>query len=211
MKCRRCNTTTSAAGVCPHCGWCPSGMGPARDESRAPGESGPLNLALAQEPPAIDLVDMEPNSSPAGDLDPSRVEWVSSEHDVKSELLASWLRRAPERIEAGLRIVTPAPECESGSAPSTAGVWFDRPVRDRQGAWVVVALVEDDLEDEWIQKLRLRLDWVWEHWAQAGEAVRAIVLMASDTRPSRAAIAALGDAATFKTWRLAISIEDLEL
>lgn len=211
MKCRRCNTTTSAAGVCPHCGWSPSGTDRARDNSRAPGESGPLNLALVQEPPAIDLVDPEPNSSPARELDPSCGGWVPSEHDVKPELLVSWLSRAPDRIEAGLRIATRAPECESGGARSTAGVWFDRPFRDRLGAWVVVALAGKQLEEEWILELRRRMDWVRDHWARAGESVRAIVLVASDTPPPRAAIAALGDTVTFKTWRLAISIEDVEL
>ena len=210
MKCRRCNTTTNPNGVCPHCGWSASGTNGSRGGQPAPGDSGPVNLALAQVPLAIELVDEEPEPTPNAEAEPFCLNTASLERHLISHGLASGLSQIPERIEAGLRAVTEHWGPAANGARSTEGARIDRLFRDRRGAWVIVAFAGEAHEVDWVQELRSRMDWVRDHRAHAGEPVRAIVLVpAGEPLPDASAIG-LGHALTLKTWQLVVSIEDRE-
>jgi len=171
-----------------------------------------VNLALAQPPEAIDLVDVETDASPSA---PSRR--ADSFHSESLGLgvtlapreLVAWIGEAPERLEAGLRpLHEDTGSWPSRRFPSDAGR-IDLLFHDRDGAFVIVVFAGDG--EEWIQNLLHGMDWVRKYLAQRGESVRAIVLVPRDESPPQYAALAFSDAVIFKTWQLTVSIEDIEI
>jgi len=210
VKCKRCNTTTGASGVCPHCGWSPSGADAFQDRQPEAdqGETGPTNLALTQRPRAIELVDVEVTPTlaapgPGGEA-PGPVS-ANTAGALQPAVLAL-ICGAPERLEAGLRPVREGHLLRWRELRTEVGP-IDLLLRDRDGAWVVVVFSYGDsaLVDEVLQ----RVGWVRKHLARSGEGVRAIVLIPPDEPPPHYAAAALAGTVTFKTWRLEVHVEEV--
>lgn len=125
--------------------------------------------------------------------------------------LRSLLAEQPELLEAGLSVL-----CDDGG--QTVGVGYETDIGqvdllaiDTAGDLVVVTVADRDPGQELIGGILQRVGWVREHLAKGERGVRAIVLtepLADEVRYAAAAVAGTID---FKTYRVALSFDELHI
>jgi hypothetical protein len=114
----------------------------------------------------------------------------------------------PGWIERGLRVY------EDGGRP--AGAAFSTPVgtidllaRDDAGGLVVAIVAEGEPDKDLVLELLERIGYVRTQIAADGQEVRGLLIVERLPDPVRYAIAALGDTVSVKTWRVALSFEEV--
>jgi len=127
------------------------------------------------------------------------------------EELRARIVEKPGLIEPGLSVYR-----DPGSR-TPVGVRFESDVGeidllavDETGALVVVMLAERAAGDP-VGRVLEQLGWVAKHLARGERAVRAIVLLEPPPPALGYAARAVADSVSFKTWRVAVAIEDVEL
>jgi hypothetical protein len=114
----------------------------------------------------------------------------------------------PGWIERGLRVY------EDGGRP--LGAAFATPVgtidllaRDDAGGLVVAMVAEGEPDKEMVLELLERIGYVRTQIADDGQEVRGLLLVERLPEPVRYAIAAVGDTVSVRTWRIALTFEEL--
>lgn len=114
----------------------------------------------------------------------------------------------PELIEPGLRVY------QDGGSP--VGVSFETPVgeidllaQDDAGGLVVVMVAEGEPDKEVVLELLERIGFVRTRVAGSGQEVRGLLLAERLSEPTRYTIAALGGTVAIKSWRVALTFDDI--
>ena len=216
MNCKLCNTRTNVDGVCPHCGWSRGGVPLADDrQSNTAAQAEVEQEALAEEEVAIELVEVASEQRPRPPSPASSGETTSAPRAagelprIEAAELASLLAKEPELLEPGLLVYRDDDGRSVGAGYGTEVGAIDLLARDPAGAIVLVVFAESlpSLIDGVLQ----RIGWAREHLATRGEEVRAIVLAQAIDPKLRYAASGLGNAVSFKSWRLVLRVEDVEL
>ena len=124
--------------------------------------------------------------------------------------LRDMLAAQPGLLEQGLKIYA-----EKGKS---AGVGYSTPVgdidllaRDANGDLVVVMVAASGQASQLTDDLLQRMGWVRKQLCGKGESVRAIVLLEPPVEDLGFAAAALASSVTFKTYRVALRFDDVEV
>jgi hypothetical protein len=109
----------------------------------------------------------------------------------------------PALIEPGLRVYQ-----DGGSVPTAVGE-IDLLAVDDAGGLVVVMVAEGEPGKEVVLELLERIGFVRTQVAENGQEVRGLLLAERLPEPTRYTIAAVGDTVSVKSWRVALSFDDL--
>jgi hypothetical protein len=130
---------------------------------------------------------------------------------LRPEELRARITEKPEMVERGLAVYR-----DPGSGKPT-GVGFateigdvDLLAVDEAGALVVVMVTERAAGDP-VPAVLERVGWVAKHVARPGQAVRAIALLEPPAPALGYSARAVAETVAFKTWRVAVAVEDVEL
>ena len=82
---------------------------------------------------------------------------------------------------------------------------------DDKGALVVVMIADKGKAEELVPEILKRIGWVGKHLAEGKRKVRAIVLVDEAPESLSYAAAAVSGTASFKTYQVSLSFEDLEI
>jgi hypothetical protein len=114
----------------------------------------------------------------------------------------------PAWIEPSLRVYQDGGR-PAGANFATAVGAIDLLAEDDAGGLVVVMVAEGDPDKEIVLELLQRIGFVRTQVATSGQEVRGLLLVERLPDPTRYAIAALGDTLAVKSWRVALTFEDV--
>jgi hypothetical protein len=123
------------------------------------------------------------------------------------------LSEQPEMLEPGLRVFANDEGVAVGAGYATDVGTIDLLATDRRGDLVVVMISEkEETEGEdLVSEVLRRLGWVRKHLGGGKKKVRGIVLCVDVPEDLSYAAAAVIDTVAFKTYRVALTFEDLEV
>ena len=118
----------------------------------------------------------------------------------------------PELLEAGLRLHSIDGHAAGEPFPTDVGD-VDLLALDDAGGLVaiMVATSADAVSKQIVGETLQRVGWLSRHAADEGQEVRAIVLVDALPEEVEYAAAAVGDAIDFKTWRVSVRFDSLDL
>lgn len=134
----------------------------------------------------------------------------SSLFSLQPEELRARIIERPEMIEAGLVVYTGGSDPPLGVEFSTDVGDIDLLAEGRDGALVVVRVVERGAGDP-VGPVLEQLGWVSKHVAADSRPVRAIVLLEPPAAELGYAARAVAEQVAFKTWRVAVAVDDIEV
>ncbi len=127
-----------------------------------------------------------------------------------AEAMRTRLVDDPELVEPGLASYRdPKTGAPAGAEYSTDVGTIDLLAEGSDGALVVVMVTEAGGDP--VGPVLEQLGWISKHLATEGQAVRAIVLLDPPASELGYAARAVADTVAFKTWRVAIAIDDVEV
>ncbi len=216
MHCKLCNTRISAGErTCPNCGADVRGMSgshpaPRRSSGRlppsprAPGE-GDAELELDE----VASRSASPISGPASGATPDP---TSAGLPMGPAGLRSLLANQPELLEPGLRVYRDEAGTPAGVDYATGVGTIDLLATDGRGNLVAVMVSEKGrAEEDLVAEVLQRIGWLRKHLCEARQQVRAIVLVEEPPASLPYAAAAVADTVSFKTFRVALVFEDVEI
>jgi len=156
--------------------------------------------------PDEDSKETEPVAQPA-----RRVRAVQPLGTLDAPGVRRMLVERPETLEAELSVY----KSEKGTplgAGYTSGVGeIDLLARDRDGSLVVVMVAEPGEGADIISVMLQRIGWVRKHLSRDKRPVRGIVLLEEMRDELAYAASAVSDTIAFKTYRIALAFEDVDL
>lgn len=225
MHCKVCNTRLSdGQRSCPNCGvaLAEAAFTKAKPPARLPSPS----LSTAHDPEEDDVVELDDitedpaprSSSFKASEAPRRRVAPKPKAPAATPLLATdvpglraLLAEQPETLEKGLSVY-----CDDEGTPLGAGYAsgvgdIDLLAVDGRGDLVVVMVLEPGGGEELVADVLQRIGWVRKHIGDGKDRVRGIVLCEEAPESLSYTAAAVSDTVKFKTWRVALTFQDLEL
>jgi hypothetical protein len=117
---------------------------------------------------------------------------------------------SPEWIEPGLRVYEEDGSPVGASFPTPVGV-IDLLAEDDAGGLVVAMVADGEPDKELVLELLQRIGFVRTQVATSGQEVRGLLLVERLSDATRYTIAALGGTLSVKSWRVALTFEDLPI
>jgi hypothetical protein len=128
---------------------------------------------------------------------------------------ASGLRRMlaedPSALEAGLAVYCDAEGTPLGAGYTSGVGEIDLLAKDPDGELVVVMISDEQQGEALVAEVLQRIGWVRKHVAAGKNRVRGIVLCEHAPEGLSYTAAAVADTVRFKSYRIALSFEDLEI
>ncbi len=125
--------------------------------------------------------------------------------------LRTLLIEQPDALESGLNLYCNDDGTPVGADYSTGVGDIDLLATDSEGGLVVVMISEKNQGDELVAEVLKRIGWVRKHLGEGDQRVRGIVLCEDPPEDLSYAAAAVTDTVSFKTYRVALTFEDLEV
>ena len=125
--------------------------------------------------------------------------------------LRALLAGSPDALEAGLSVYRDEDGRAVGADYNSGVGEIDLLATDAHGGLVVVMISEKGQGEELIAEVLQRVGWVRKHVADASQKVRGIVLCEAAPEGLSYAAAAVADTVSFKTYRVALRFDDLEI
>jgi hypothetical protein len=232
MNCKVCNTRMSPGErTCPNCG---NDAGPGAS-ARRQSKPGPLPSAEAsnasdpdedieleldevtgEQPAEPPPPKAKPKAKPASKAKPaarrSAPSGAAPLFSPDPAGLRVLLAERPESLEPGLQVFKDDKGAQVGGGYSSPVGQIDLIANDADGDLVVVSVVEKSQGDELVADLLKRLGWVRKHLAEPdGKRVRGIVLCEEPPEDLSYTAAAVADTVCFKTYRVTLSFDDVEV
>lgn len=214
MNCKVCNTPIrKGARNCPNCGGdAPAGTG--FERSNEPGPLPAPDLSTAR-----DEVSKLVAPPPRGKKKPKRTRKVappkaSGETPLfapDAASLRTLLAEQPEALETGLRMLRGDDGTAIGAGYASDVGDIDLLAEDSQCELVVVMISETGGGEELISEVLERIGWVRKHVGNDQQRVRGIVLCERAPEKLGYAASAVADTIRFKTYRVALTFEDLAI
>ena len=219
MLCNICGTNLADGELtCPACGHAlkPS----AREADRAKEKDARKARRPAPSPAGLDL-DLAEAEGPEADIvfeeEDERAKPVQNVPDVNPPVFAldpaglrKLLAKQPEIVEPGLTVYTDKGR-PVGAAYSSGVGPIDLLARDASGALVVVKVAERGQGEELVAATLQRIGWVQKHLGKGKEKVRGIILVEQVPENLSYTASAMEGTITFKTYRVAVTFEDVEM
>ena len=125
--------------------------------------------------------------------------------------MASRIKTAePDLLEKGLRLHRSERMQPDGRLTTDVGD-IDLLAVDDAGALVVVLIADSDKGGELVSEILPRIGWVSKHISQPEQEVRGLVLLQSSPEDLGYAAAAVTGSVSFKTYRMSILLEDIDI
>jgi hypothetical protein len=216
MHCKLCNTRISPGEkACPNCGADVRGMSgshPVPAPKRAPGRLPPSLMPGGAREAELDLDELSSQrpvpaaaGKPAGGA-------PAGAAPMGSPGLRALLADQPELLEPGLRVYRDEAGAAAGVAYGTGVGEIDLLATDGRGNLVAVMVAEKGRgEEELVAEVLQRIGWLRKHLCDGRQQVRAIVLVEEPPASLPYAAAAVADTVIFKTFRVALVFEDVEI
>lgn len=222
MNCKVCNTRMSPGErTCPNCGN-DAGPGASKPGTTKPGPLPSPRLSTATDPDddielELDEVSGEQPAppppkarpKPAKAKAPQRSAGSGSPFALDPAGLRGLLSEQPGALEKGLRVYREDGRAVGAGYKSPVGE-IDLLATDKAGNIVVVTVMEKSQGEELVAEVLKRLGWARKHLAE-GKRVRGMVLCGEPPENLSYTAAAIADTVTFKTYRLALSFDDVEI
>jgi hypothetical protein len=218
MHCKLCNTRISVGErTCPNCGADVRGMSgshpaPRRSPSRLP--PSPRIPAEGDADIELELGEVAGGSpsQPSGPAAGAASGSAASAAPMGPASLRSMLADQPELLEPGLRVYRDEGGAPVGVDYATGVGAIDLLATDGRGNLVAVVVSEKGrAEEELVAEVLQRIGWLRKHLCDARQQVRAIVLVEEPPASLPYAAAAVADTVCFKTFRVALVFEDVEI
>jgi hypothetical protein len=221
MHCKLCNTRFSPGDrSCPNCGADVRGMSgshpaPARKfrpgvlPQPAGGAELPLEEIAGQTHPGAS----NPNPGASGSGRRSAPAAAPSGPAAMGPAsLRAVLAERPELLEPGLRVYRDESGAANGVQFATGVGAVDLLATDARGNLVAVMIAEKGRgEEELVAEVLQRVGWLRKHLCDANRQVRAIVLVDDPPASLPYTVAAVAETLCFKTFRVALVFEDIEI
>jgi hypothetical protein len=226
MHCKLCNTRLSGGvRTCPNCG---ADAGPGSSKSEA---SRTTQLPSASSSTALDvdieLDDMTDEIAPPARSASSKTASKPSTAKARPSSaspsgaaplfapdaagLRALLAENPEALEEGLGVYRNDDGKAVGAEYSTGVGDIDLLATSSDGDLVVVLISEKGQGEELVAEVLQRIGWVRKHLGDGEMKVRGVVLCEEAPEGLSYAAAAVADTVAFKTYRVALTFDDLEI
>ncbi len=163
--------------------------------------------AAAVEKPSAPAVSSPDSSGSAAVSDASATPFLAPDPAGLRRLLIE----QPDALESGLDLYCNDAGTPVGADYSTGVGDIDLLATDSEGGLVVVMISEKDQGDELVAEVLKRVGWVRKHLGEGDQRVRGIVLCEDPPESLSYAAAAVIDTVSFKTYRVALTFEDLKV
>lgn len=124
--------------------------------------------------------------------------------------LRKLLAKQPDMLEPGLTVFTEKGKPVGVGYASGVGV-IDVLAKDARGTFVVVKVAERGQGEELVAATLQRMGWVRKHLGKNKDKVRGIVLVEQAPENLSYTVSAMAGTIIFKTYRVAVSFEDVEM
>ncbi len=219
MPCKLCGTHLPDGQLtCPNCGHV---MTPGREGERV--KEMETDAPRGAAPPLeLDTIEVEGAAGPEGGVrleekaDRPKTTQTGEAPIPVFALDPAGLRRLlglqPELLEPGLSVFTDEKGRAVGVGYSTRVGDIDLLARDKSGAFVVVRVAgEREGGEELVAETLQRIGWVRKHLGKGKQKTRGIVLVEQVPENLSYTAAGVAETITFKTFRLAVTFEDVEI
>jgi hypothetical protein len=223
MHCKLCNTRISPGEkTCPNCGADVRGVsGSHPAPRRVPGRLPPSPLAAPAREAELDLDEVAgrpPAPAPAqaaagsGPSPAAAASPAPSASPMGPAGLRALLADQPELLEPGLRVYRDEAGNAVGVDYATGVGTIDLLASDGRGNLVAVMIPEKSRgEEDLVADVLQRIGWLRKHLCDGRKQARAIVLVEEPPASLPYAAAAVADTVVFKTYRVALVFEDVEI
>lgn len=228
MVCKLCGTPLEEGQLtCPNCGHVtkPVGRETERVKGKEKGAGRARAAATPQDVPAVEEEAAEPDVEVEPEQEEKEGEKVEAEtmpaaKQAKDPLpvfsldaagLRKLLSRQPEILEPGLSVLTDDKGKPIGAGFSTGVGSIDLLARDGNGILVVVSVGERGQGEELVSETLQRIGWVRKHLGKGKQKVRGIVLVEQAPANLSYTASAVAGTIAFKTFRVALTFEDVEI
>lgn len=130
---------------------------------------------------------------------------------IDAEQLRHLIGEQPDLLESGLRVLGEEGRRQVGIGYGTEVGEIDLLARSESGDWVIVMVAGDDDGSTLVSDVLHRVGWVRKHLAEPGDRVRAILLLDRVDEALGYAAAAVSDTISFRTWRVSIQFEPVDV
>lgn len=225
MVCKLCGTPLEEGQLtCPNCGHVTKPVG--RETERVKGKEKGAGRARAAATPQDVLAVEEEAAEPDVGVEPEQeeekveAEMMPAAKQAKGPLpvfsldaagLRKLLARQPEILEPGLSVLTDDKGKPIGAGFSTGVGSIDLLARDGSGVLVVVSVGERGQGEELVSETLQRIGWVRKHLGKGKQKVRGIVLVEQAPENLSYTASAVAGTIAFKTFRVALTFEDVEI
>jgi len=222
MHCKLCNTRISPGErTCPNCGADVRGMSGSHP-APAPRKFRPAVLPQTPGAPAeLPLEDIAGQTHPgsttgAGASGSGRRAPAPAHAPAPAAMgpasLRALLADQPELLEPGLRVFRDESGAAAGVHYATGVGPVDLLATDARGNLVAVIVAEKGRsEEELVAEVLQRVGWLRKHLCEPSQQVRAIVLVEDPPASLPYTVAAVAETLSFKTFRVALVFEDIEI
>jgi hypothetical protein len=221
MHCKLCNTRISLGEkACPNCGADVRGMSGSHPAPRRSSRLSPPGLSASgggRGEPELELDAVTGSGAPAAPHPhPPQAPAAAATRPPPGAMgpasLRALLAERPELLEPGLRVYRDESGATVGVDYATGVGTIDLLASDGRGHLVAVMVAEKARgEEDLVADALQRLGWLRKHLCKPGQPVRALVLVEEPPAGLSYAAAAVSDTVAFKTYRVALIFEDVEV
>jgi hypothetical protein len=214
MHCKLCNTRISPGEkTCPNCGADVRGMsGSHPAPRRVPGRLSPSSLGSGARESELELDEVAHPKAGRGPAAGTPARPAASAPPMGPAGLRALLADQPELLEPGLRVYRDEAGAAVGVDYATGVGAIDLLATDARGSLVAVMIAEKGRgEEDLVAEVLQRIGWLRKHLCDGRQAARAVVLVEEPPASLPYAAAAVADTVTFKTFRVALVFEDIEI
>lgn len=130
---------------------------------------------------------------------------------LSAEQLRHMIGEEPQLLEADLRVLGDEGRRQLGMTGGAEIGEVDLLARGADGDWVVVMVVEGSPGPNLVADVLRSVGWVRKHLCEDGDRARAIVLLEGMDEELGYAASAVGDTIAFRTWRVSIEFDPVEV
>jgi len=214
MHCKLCNTRISTGEkACPNCGADVRGMsGSHPAPRRVSGRLGPSSLTPGAREAELELDEVAHHKAGHGAAAGAAPRPAANAPPMGPAGLRALLADQPELLEPGLGVYRDEVGAAVGVDYATGVGAIDLLATDARGSLVAVMVAEKGRsEEELVADVLQRIGWLRKHLCDGPQQVRAIVLVEEPPASLPYAAAAVADTVAFKTFRVALVFEDVEI
>ena len=216
MLCELCGTNVARGEkTCPACGHALKETGKGGGGAAS---LGGLDLEFEEaEAPEAAVLEEEAEEAPEEKERPRRPQSAPKTPDAPPPVFAldpaglrKLLAKQPDMLEPGLTVFTEKGKPVGVGYASGVGV-IDVLAKDSSGTFVVVKVAERGQGEELVAATLQRMGWVRKHLGKNKDKVRGIVLVEQAPENLSYTVSAMAGTIIFKTYRVAVSFEDVEM
>jgi len=214
MHCKLCNTRIAPSEkACPNCGADVRGMsGSHPAPRRASGRLSPSSLTPGAREAELELDEVAPQKTGPGASGGAATRPAANAPPMGPAGLRALLADQPELLEPGLAVYRDEAGAAVGVDYATGVGAIDLLATDARGSLVAVMVAEKGRgEEDLVADVLQRIGWLRRHLCDGRQQVRAIVLVEEPPASLPYAAAAVADTVAFKTFRVALVFEDVEI